>query len=184
MPTLAARPHSRQHFWNCSRNAVFDCSARFARSARIAPWSPPTSSSLADVRRVCSFLLTAAGRDAVFDCSARFARSARIAPWSPPTSSSLADVRRVCSFLLTAAGRAIRRCSSATFETTLGGRTIWGVTVTPWLALSAVGRCSSSAAAARPSRAGILAAESDALPVRSPSSSEESCQTPLRPAPR
>ncbi len=101
------------------------------------------------IRRVCSFLLTAAGRDAVFDCSARFARSARIAPWSPPTSSSLADdkacllvpphprrgampcliaplaslaprgsrlgarllrrrsqtIRRVCSFLLTAAGR-------------------------------------------------------------------------------
>ena len=100
------------------------------------------------IRRVCSFLLTAAGRDAVFDCSARSARS-----------------------------------SSTTFETALGGRMIRGVTVTPWLALSAVGRCSSFAAAARPSRAGILAAESDALPVRSPSSSEESCQTPLRPAP-
>jgi len=37
------------------------------------------------------------------------------------------------------------------FETGLGPRTGLGVTVTPWLASSAVGRCSSSAAAARPS---------------------------------
>jgi hypothetical protein len=43
-----------------------DCSARLrslrrmARSALIAPWSPPTSSSLADKKRVCSLLLSTA----------------------------------------------------------------------------------------------------------------------------
>ena len=120
-------------------------------------------------------------RNAVFDCSAR---SARIAPWSPPTSSSLADVKACLLVPPHHGGARSDAGSSTTFETTFGGRMIWGVTVTPWLALSAVGRCSSSAAAARPSRAGTLAAESGALPVRSPSSSEESCQKPLRPAPR
>ena len=121
-------------------------------------------------------------RNAVLDCSARFARSARIAPWSPPTSSSLADDKACLLVPPHRGGARSGARSSTTFETTLSGRMIRGVTVTPWLTLSAVGRCSSSAAAARPSRAGILAAESDAHPVRSPSSSEESCQTPLRPA--
>ena len=73
---------------------------RGAMPCLIAPLAPSRGSRLGarllrrrsqTIRRVCSFLLTAAGRDAVFDCSARFARSARIAPWSPPTSSSLAD---------------------------------------------------------------------------------------------
>jgi len=38
------------------------------RSARIALWSPPTSSSLADEKRVCSLLLSTAARDPGLDC--------------------------------------------------------------------------------------------------------------------
>ena len=80
--------------------------------ARIAPWSPPTSSSLATIRRVCSFLLTAAGRDAVFDCSARsLARGSRLGARLLRRRSQ--TIRRVCSFLLTAAGRdAVFDCSA------------------------------------------------------------------------
>jgi hypothetical protein len=45
------------------QSVIFDCSARYARSARIAPLSPPTSSSLADEKRVGSLLLSTAARD-------------------------------------------------------------------------------------------------------------------------
>jgi hypothetical protein len=54
------------------RDPVFDCSARFARSARIAPWSAPTSSSFGDEKRVCSLLLSTARGAIRFDCSARW----------------------------------------------------------------------------------------------------------------
>jgi hypothetical protein len=57
---------------------VFDCSARCARSARIALWRPPTSSSLADEKRVGSILLSTAARTirglmarSAFHCSLR-----------------------------------------------------------------------------------------------------------------
>src|SRR5829696_7150189 len=40
------------------------------RSARIALWSPPTSSSLPDERRVCSLLLNTGARDPGLDCFA------------------------------------------------------------------------------------------------------------------
>jgi len=46
-----------------ARDPVLDCSARCARSARIARWSPPASSSLADEKRVGSLLLSTAARD-------------------------------------------------------------------------------------------------------------------------
>src|SRR5215212_5046782 len=81
----------------------FDCLARQARSARIAPWSPPTSSSLEDEKHVPSLLLSTARGTIRFDCLARQARSARIAPWSPPTSSSLEDEKHVPSLLLSTA---------------------------------------------------------------------------------
>ena len=108
------------------------------------------------IRRVCSFLLHCSLR------SLRLALGSRCLPYS------LADEKRVRSLarpgqrhasLAQHGGARSDARSSTTFETTFGGRMIWGVTVTPWLALSAVGRCSSSAAAARPFRAGILAAE-------------------------
>jgi hypothetical protein len=86
-------------------------------------------------------------------------------------------IRRVCSFLLSTAGARSDARSSTKFEIGFGSRASQGVTVTPWQTASVVGRCSSSTAAARPPRAGILAAEFDVLPVRSTSSSEESCQT-------
>jgi hypothetical protein len=42
---------------------MFDCSARCARSARIALLKPPTSSSLAEEERLRSLLLSTAARD-------------------------------------------------------------------------------------------------------------------------
>ena len=53
-----------QFFVSCSRNAVFDCSAGFARSARIARLGARLLRRRSQtIRRVCSFLLTTAGRD-------------------------------------------------------------------------------------------------------------------------
>jgi hypothetical protein len=45
-----------------ARDPGFDCSARCARSARIALWRPPTSSSLGDGRTCPSLLLSTAAR--------------------------------------------------------------------------------------------------------------------------
>ena len=60
-----------------ARDPVFDCSARCARSARIAPWSPPTSSSLADEKACPLAPPQHGGARSVFDCSARSAAAAR-----------------------------------------------------------------------------------------------------------
>src|SRR6188472_3269160 len=69
------------------------------------PRKPPTSSSVADEKRVGALLLSTAPRDPGFDCLARQARSARIAPQKPPTSSSVADEKRVGALLLSTAPR-------------------------------------------------------------------------------
>jgi len=49
-------PRSSSH--GGARPAEFDCSARYARSARIALCKPPRSSSIGDEKHVPSLLLT------------------------------------------------------------------------------------------------------------------------------
>src|SRR5512132_4209807 len=68
---------------------------------------PPTSSSLADEKRVRSFLLSTAER-AYRRSRPPFGAFAHRA-LGPPTSSSLADEKRVRSFLLSTAERDCRR---------------------------------------------------------------------------
>jgi hypothetical protein len=57
---------------NSVPNAHFDCFARFARSARIAPLDSPTSLSLADDKCLCSLRLSTA-RARSFYCRSKFA---------------------------------------------------------------------------------------------------------------
>jgi len=90
-----------------------DCFARYARFARIALGSPPTSSSLVDEKRVPSLLLSTAARDPVLDCFARYARCvwwlaalAAMFAEEPPSSSD--PTKRLCRRISTVLG-AFRR---------------------------------------------------------------------------
>ena len=102
-------------------NAVLDCSARQARSARIAPSSSPTSSSLTD-DNACLLAPPqhGEGRDPGLDCSARQARCVQLlAPLAamfagePPSSSNLTKrlslANRLCSRRVWSASPADRR---------------------------------------------------------------------------
>jgi hypothetical protein len=70
-------PPQREYLTNRFRVVKFDCFARCARSARIAPRNPPTWSSLGDEKHVPSLLLSTAGGAIRFDCFPLLCRNSR-----------------------------------------------------------------------------------------------------------
>ena len=98
-PTKGVSAHSS----SARRRAIRNVSL-LAPLAADRAGKPPTSSSLADKRRVGSLLLSTPARDPLFDCSLR-SRGSRFGSRCLPLS--LADEKRVCSFVRPGQRRAI-----------------------------------------------------------------------------
>jgi hypothetical protein len=79
-----------------SFGTVLDCSLR---SLWIALQSPPTSSSLADEKRVCSLLLSTAARDPRVNWLRANSKAASDPARSPDVPYSLPGALAVCSWL-------------------------------------------------------------------------------------
>ena len=98
-PTKGVSAHSSSARRRAIRNVLLLAPLAADRAGK-----PPTSSSLADKRRVGSLLLSTPARDPLFDCSLR-SRGSRFGSRCLPLS--LADEKRVCSFVRPGQRRAI-----------------------------------------------------------------------------